>query len=189
MTHEDPRAAEITPHRASEPALVDLVDVLLTDGVVLRADVVITVADVPLIGLDLRAMLSGMETMTEYGRMVEWDEELRARAQQRGIRNEGAEYGVGRIPQPTDPMAEDESERYGVGRIPDPTDPAEPIKDDGSDQFDGVGHTPDPDDQMEKLGDVLDDTDSENNDADKNDKNDNADRNDENDNADRNDEE
>lgn len=50
-----------------EHAIVDLVDVLLREGALLQADVVVTVADIPLIGLNLRAALAGMATMTEYG--------------------------------------------------------------------------------------------------------------------------
>ncbi|MCU4753518.1 gas vesicle protein [Halobacteria archaeon AArc-curdl1] len=56
-----------------ENALVDVLDVLLRDGVVIRADVVVSVADVPLIGIKLSAAIAGMETMTEYGFFEEWD--------------------------------------------------------------------------------------------------------------------
>ncbi|MFC7154452.1 gas vesicle protein GvpM [Halomarina halobia] len=66
-----------------DDALVDLVDVLLGDGVVLQADVVISVADVPLVGLKLRAALAGMEAMAEHGMFVEWDERIRKRAIER----------------------------------------------------------------------------------------------------------
>ena len=61
-------------------ALVDLVDVLLRDGAVLRADVIITVADVPLVGLSLSAAIAGMETMNDYGMFEEWDGRKRAAA-------------------------------------------------------------------------------------------------------------
>ncbi|WP_227373859.1 gas vesicle protein GvpM [Haladaptatus halobius] len=54
-------------------AVVDLLDVLLRDGAVIQADVVITVADVPLVGLSLRAAIAGMTTMTDYGYFEEWD--------------------------------------------------------------------------------------------------------------------
>ncbi|HII00337.1 TPA: gas vesicle protein [Methanosarcinaceae archaeon] len=47
--------------------LVDLLDRLLEKGLVLRADLVITVAGVPLIGLNLVATLAEMETMLKYG--------------------------------------------------------------------------------------------------------------------------
>lgn len=50
-----------------EHALVELLDVLLEKGVVIQADVVITVADIPLVGLSLRAAVAGMATMSEYG--------------------------------------------------------------------------------------------------------------------------
>lgn len=64
------------PDRENE-ALVDLLDVILEKGVVLQADVVITVADVPLVGVSLRAAVAGMTTMTEYGYFEEWDLENR----------------------------------------------------------------------------------------------------------------
>ena len=62
-----------------EHAIVDLVDVLLREGALLQADVVVTVADIPLIGLNLRAALAGMATMTEYGILTDWDREIRQR--------------------------------------------------------------------------------------------------------------
>lgn len=62
-----------------EDGIVDLVDVILRDGAIIQADVIITVADVPLVGLKLRAALAGMDTMTEYGLFEAWDERQRQR--------------------------------------------------------------------------------------------------------------
>ncbi|MFC4245500.1 gas vesicle protein GvpM [Natribaculum luteum] len=64
----------------SDDALVDVLDVLLRDGVVLRADVVVSVAEIPLVGIKLTAVVAGMETMTEYGLFEEWDTNRRAAA-------------------------------------------------------------------------------------------------------------
>lgn len=50
-----------------DDAVVDLLDVVLRDGVVVNADVIVTVGDVPLIGINLRAAVAGMTTMTEHG--------------------------------------------------------------------------------------------------------------------------
>lgn len=61
-------------------AVVDLLDVLLDEGAVVEADVLVTVAEVPLVGIKLRAAIAGMATMTEYGMFEEWDEVTRARA-------------------------------------------------------------------------------------------------------------
>jgi len=58
-------------------ALVDLVDRMLVKGVVLQADVVISVSGVPLIGVNLRAAIAGMATMLDYGMMEAWDEKIR----------------------------------------------------------------------------------------------------------------
>ncbi|WP_276254233.1 gas vesicle protein GvpM [Halomontanus rarus] len=56
-----------------EDGLVDLLDVILRDGAVLRADVIISVAEIPLVGVKLTAAIAGMETMTDYGLFEEWD--------------------------------------------------------------------------------------------------------------------
>jgi hypothetical protein len=63
-----------------EDALVEFVDVLLRDGAVVQADVVVTVADVPLVGISLRAAIAGMTTVTEYGLLDGWDGTIRAAA-------------------------------------------------------------------------------------------------------------
>lgn len=163
MTLEDERGDEVTSARTNEPALVDLVDVLLRDGAVLHADVIITVADVPLVGIELRAMLSGMETMTDYGQLVEWDESLRERGGEPGIGDDEVPGAVTRIPDPNDPMAEDEGRSVGVGDAPDPEVPIDDdglIGDDGDDEFHPpVGERPDPTNPLtdeEPLDDVLD---------------------------------
>ena len=59
----------MNPQRAT---LVDLLDRLLDHGVVLDADVLISVAGVPLIALSLRAALAGVNTMRRYGLMRDW---------------------------------------------------------------------------------------------------------------------
>jgi len=62
---------EITsPGRAT---LVDLLDRVLDRGLVLNIDLLICLAGVPLLGVSLRAMLAGMETMLDYGMMADWD--------------------------------------------------------------------------------------------------------------------
>lgn len=64
----------------NEDALVDVLDVILRDGVVLRADVIVSVAEIPLVGIKLTAVIAGMETMTDYGLFEEWDTDRRAAA-------------------------------------------------------------------------------------------------------------
>ena len=58
--------------------LTDLIDRVLDKGVAIHADVIISLAGIPLVGINLRALVAGMETMTEYGVMHEWDREIRA---------------------------------------------------------------------------------------------------------------
>lgn len=74
------------PARSHPSTLVDLLDRVLDRGVVINADIIISVAGIPLIGVNLRAALAGMETMTRYGIMREWDESIRASALRDGER-------------------------------------------------------------------------------------------------------
>ncbi len=67
------------PIRDRNATFVDLLDRTLDKGLVIHADVIISVAGIPLIGVNLRAAIAGMETMLEYGMMRDWDEAVRAR--------------------------------------------------------------------------------------------------------------
>ncbi|WP_020015581.1 gas vesicle protein [Promicromonospora sukumoe] len=73
----------VAPENRMEPtndlraSLSDLLDVVLDKGVYFDLDLVITVADVPLIGVSLRAAVAGVETMLEHGLMQGWDEQIR----------------------------------------------------------------------------------------------------------------
>jgi len=60
-----------------ECGLVELLDKILDKGVLLNADVIISVAGIPLVGVNLRAALAGIETMLQYGMMEAWDESVR----------------------------------------------------------------------------------------------------------------
>lgn len=66
------------PIRDTQVTLVDLLDRVLDKGLVINADIIISVAGIPLIGVNLRAALAGMETMLKYGVMQAWDEKSRA---------------------------------------------------------------------------------------------------------------
>ncbi len=56
-----------------EATLTDLLDRVLDKGLVINADLIISLAGVPLIGVNLRAALAGMETMVKYGLMQDYD--------------------------------------------------------------------------------------------------------------------
>ena len=71
------REGRMEPTTDEEDVLVDLLDVLLQKGVVLEADVVIGIADIPLVGIKLRAAIAGLTTMREYGMFEAWDLEQR----------------------------------------------------------------------------------------------------------------
>ena len=67
----------LLPTREKKATLVDLLDRVLEKGLVIQADIIISVAGIPLIGVNLRAALAGMETMLKYGLMREWDASAR----------------------------------------------------------------------------------------------------------------
>jgi len=58
--------------------LVDLLDRVLDRGIVINADIVISLAGVPLIGVNLRAALAGIETMVKYGVLRPEDAQVQA---------------------------------------------------------------------------------------------------------------
>lgn len=68
----------MTPQRNTNATLIDLLDRVLDKGLVIHADLIVSVAGIPLIGVNLRAALAGMETMLKYGVMQAWDEKSRA---------------------------------------------------------------------------------------------------------------
>ena len=71
------QSVAMTPTREKHATLVDLLDRVLEKGLVIQADIIISVAGIPLIGVNLRAALAGMETMLKYGLMQEWDARTR----------------------------------------------------------------------------------------------------------------
>ena len=52
--------------------VVELIDRTLNKGVILNADLIITVADVPLLAANLKLALASVETMLKYGMMRDW---------------------------------------------------------------------------------------------------------------------
>lgn len=73
-----------------QATLVDLLDRVLDRGLVINADIIIHLAGIPLIGINLRAALAGMETMVKYGVMKEWDDRIRAQT----VRSEETPEGL-----------------------------------------------------------------------------------------------
>jgi len=71
------------PTRETKATLVDLLDRVLDKGLIIHADIIISVAGIPLIGVNLKAALAGMETMLKYGMMEDWDKAHRLIAQER----------------------------------------------------------------------------------------------------------
>jgi len=65
------------PQRNTNATIVDLLDRVLDKGLIIHADIIVSVAGIPLIGVNLRAALAGMETMLKYGIMQSWDERTR----------------------------------------------------------------------------------------------------------------
>jgi hypothetical protein len=82
------------PARGKGATLVDLLDRILDKGIVLNADLIISVAGIPLLGVTLRAALAGMETMLSYGVMQAWDERTRRWERERRQGREGLLAGI-----------------------------------------------------------------------------------------------
>lgn len=74
------------PSRDTRTTLVDLLDRVLDKGIMLDADLMITMAGIPLIGIKLKAAIAGIETMLEYGIWEDWDEAQRAYAAEEWMR-------------------------------------------------------------------------------------------------------
>ncbi|MFB4315853.1 gas vesicle protein [Actinomadura sp. 21ATH] len=71
----------LRPTRDPLVTLDDLLETVLNKGAVLHLDLIIAVADIPLIGVNLRAAIAGMETMLQYGLLQQWDADTRAWAE------------------------------------------------------------------------------------------------------------
>lgn len=104
----------LAPVRDPEATLSDLLGVVLDKGVVLHLDLLVSVADIPLVGITLRGALAGIETMLEHGMMKQWDAQTRAWIQKSVGRDvpleEGEEIG-GRM------AASIQLERDGAGAV------------------------------------------------------------------------
>ena len=72
------------PQRESRATMTDLIDRVLDKGVVVRLDLVVGVAGIPLIGISLQAAIAAIETMLQYGMMADWDSQARACADREG---------------------------------------------------------------------------------------------------------
>ena len=66
------------PTRNGHATLIDLLDRVLDKGIIIYADLIVSLAGIPLIGVNIRAAIAGMETMLKYGMMTEWDDRVRA---------------------------------------------------------------------------------------------------------------
>jgi hypothetical protein len=67
------------PVRDARVTLVDLLDRILDKGLLINADLIISVAGVPLIGVKLNAAIASIETMLKYGIMMDWSETKKLR--------------------------------------------------------------------------------------------------------------
>jgi len=65
------------PTAATECGVTDLLERILDKGLVVHADLIVSLAGVPLIGVSLKAAIAGMEAMLRYGMLVDWDEATR----------------------------------------------------------------------------------------------------------------
>jgi hypothetical protein len=63
-------SAQVDIARQREVALVDLVDRLLAGGVVIGGDITLSIADVDLVYVGLRALITSVATAEEHGLSV-----------------------------------------------------------------------------------------------------------------------
>lgn len=79
------------PERSWEgrATLSDLLDRILDKGLVINADIVISVSGIPLVGIYLRAVVAGMETMLRYGMLEAWDAKIRAGEREHIVKEKG----------------------------------------------------------------------------------------------------
>ncbi|MEW6540466.1 MAG: gas vesicle protein [Bacillota bacterium] len=82
------------PVRDTRATLVDVLDRVLKKGLLINADVIISVAGVPLIGVSLRAAVANIETMLSYGIWEDWDAAHRAVAGEPGGPAANREIGM-----------------------------------------------------------------------------------------------
>ena len=66
------------PQRQPRATMTDLIDRVMDKGVVVRLDLIVGLAGIPLIGISLHAAIAAMETMLQYGMMEDWDSRTRA---------------------------------------------------------------------------------------------------------------
>lgn len=59
-------------HINDKIGLVELLDRALKKGILLNADLIVTVADIPLLAANLKLALASIETMQKYGIMNDW---------------------------------------------------------------------------------------------------------------------
>ncbi|MDP4013263.1 MAG: gas vesicle protein [Candidatus Nanopelagicales bacterium] len=82
------------PVSSYNAGVTDLLERILQRGVMLRLDVIISVADIPLIGLSAQLAVASIETMNAYGMLGTWDADSRKEALRGGA---DARPGSGRI--------------------------------------------------------------------------------------------
>lgn len=73
--YENERIME--PERQIDCNLTDVLDRLLDKGMIINAELVISVAGIPLVGVTLTAAVAGMDTMLAYGVMDDLDRRVR----------------------------------------------------------------------------------------------------------------
>ena len=60
-------ARELMPQRESVGGLIDVVDAILDKGLIINADIMVSVVGVELLGIKIRAALASFETAARYG--------------------------------------------------------------------------------------------------------------------------
>ncbi|MCH9730896.1 MAG: gas vesicle protein [Actinomycetia bacterium] len=79
------------PVNSYNAGTTDLLERILEKGVMLRLDLIISVADIPLVGLQVQLAVASIETMNAYGMLEGWDTQTRTSSPggQGGMRRSG----------------------------------------------------------------------------------------------------
>ena len=86
----------LEPTRDRGDALADVIDAVLDKGLVINADIMVSLAGVELLGIKVRAALASFETAARYGLEFPVRHESRNRRLARGRAREGALPGLRR---------------------------------------------------------------------------------------------
>lgn len=89
--------APVSTDVCEDARLGDLLERVLDRGVIIHADIILSVAGIPLVGISLHSALASIETMISYGMLEDWDAEARAEAAVQAANDEADRLAPGEL--------------------------------------------------------------------------------------------